>query len=259
MRNPWRRGTAGDRHVAPVEMRFVDMFMAALGSLLFMAMLFAFLLSLGTGKAPIPRATETPSAGPLKLVSKALPSARVGVYYEIAIAYRGGSGVISWELPAGEKELNDGLTFDLSEGVLHGTPGSAGFKRFVIKVRDQLNVSDVRPYELIILEQKVGARKVESILVVLLFLVCLIACYFSIHSLTRSIRTVRMLEGAHRDGLPAIQVKTSAHTTIQVKLPEGIDTYRIDRQIAWKKAIFFVATVMALAGWFIWRVWLSGG
>jgi hypothetical protein len=43
MRSPWNRGHAEDHH-APVEMRFIDMFMTALGSLVFLALLLVFLL-----------------------------------------------------------------------------------------------------------------------------------------------------------------------------------------------------------------------
>jgi formylglycine-generating enzyme len=43
MRSPWHRG-GGEDHHAPVEMRFIDMFMTALGSLVFIALLLVFLL-----------------------------------------------------------------------------------------------------------------------------------------------------------------------------------------------------------------------
>jgi hypothetical protein len=41
---PWRRASAKDGDGPPVEMRFVDMFMTALGSLVFIALLLVFLL-----------------------------------------------------------------------------------------------------------------------------------------------------------------------------------------------------------------------
>ena len=44
MRSRWHRGEAADNQHAPVEMRFIDMFMTALGSLVFVAMLLVFLL-----------------------------------------------------------------------------------------------------------------------------------------------------------------------------------------------------------------------
>ena len=43
MKSPWHRGQRDDQHT-PVEMRFIDMFMTALGSLVFLALLLAFLL-----------------------------------------------------------------------------------------------------------------------------------------------------------------------------------------------------------------------
>jgi len=233
-------------------MRFVDMFMAALGALLFMAMLFAVLMKYLPTSPPPPE--ERMPTGPLKLISKALPSARVGVYYEVALAYRGGNGAISWDLPGGGAELSDGLAFDLSEGILRGTPSSAGLRRFVVRVRDAANASDVRPYELIILEQSKGARKIESNLVALLLMIALIACFLSVLNLKRSIGTVRMLEAAHGEGLSTVEVSPSAHTRVKVKLPEGIDFYRTQSRSAWKQAVFFVIAILALAAWFVWRV-----
>lgn len=44
MRSPWGAAHQGDDHHSPVEMRFVDMFMTALGALVFIAMLLVFLL-----------------------------------------------------------------------------------------------------------------------------------------------------------------------------------------------------------------------
>lgn len=43
MKSRWHRGQGDDQHV-PVEMRFIDMFMTAIGSLVFIAMLLVFLL-----------------------------------------------------------------------------------------------------------------------------------------------------------------------------------------------------------------------
>jgi len=43
MRSRWQR-SRGDDPQAPIEMRFIDMFMAALGSLVFLALLLVFLL-----------------------------------------------------------------------------------------------------------------------------------------------------------------------------------------------------------------------
>jgi len=43
VKSPWHRGQGDDQHT-PVEMRFIDMFMTALGSLVFLALLLVFLL-----------------------------------------------------------------------------------------------------------------------------------------------------------------------------------------------------------------------
>src|SRR6266853_728910 len=111
MPSGWGASHRTDRHAVPVEMRFIDMFMAALGALIFMAMLLAFLLRF------VPQgATAQPSRDPrsspkkeLSLLTRTLPSARVGEPYELAFAYRGGTGDIAWEIAAGAQELGSDL------------------------------------------------------------------------------------------------------------------------------------------------------
>ena len=44
MNRAWQSRSTMDHHTVPVEMRFIDLFMAALGALIFMAMLLSFLL-----------------------------------------------------------------------------------------------------------------------------------------------------------------------------------------------------------------------
>ena len=47
----WRHHpTGGERQAPPVELRFVDMFMAAIGALVFMAMLLSYLMSVSAGR-----------------------------------------------------------------------------------------------------------------------------------------------------------------------------------------------------------------
>src|SRR5438132_107821 len=65
MKSRWHRGNGDSQHV-PVEMRFIDMFMTALGALVFVALLLVFLLPKTTQpKAPpAPQQPTAPSGRP---------------------------------------------------------------------------------------------------------------------------------------------------------------------------------------------------
>jgi hypothetical protein len=56
MRSPWRRDHGSDQ--VPVEMRFIDMFMTALGSLVFLCLLLVFLLPKTTSSPPTEKMEE---------------------------------------------------------------------------------------------------------------------------------------------------------------------------------------------------------
>jgi len=135
MSSTWGHTRGAERYAVPVEMRFVDMFMAALGALIFMAMLLAFLLKFipvqGEG-TPSP----LPAASTLRLLSPQLAPARVGEPYEYPFAYRGGTSAVRWEIVAGARDAAPDLRFDAQQGTLSGTPTAPRSIHFVLRVRD---------------------------------------------------------------------------------------------------------------------------
>jgi hypothetical protein len=79
MRSRWQR-SRGDDPQAPIEMRFIDMFMAALGSLVFLALLLVFLLPKTTQQGTN---LEQPRLTPVELQHH---PARAGVEKATALA-----------------------------------------------------------------------------------------------------------------------------------------------------------------------------
>jgi hypothetical protein len=71
----WSRSSTRE-HGVPVELRFIDMFMATVGALIFMAMLFSWVIA-HTKHEDVP-VVSVPGTLPLTLLTKALPPARVG-------------------------------------------------------------------------------------------------------------------------------------------------------------------------------------
>ena len=74
MRSAWGSRLAAERAAVPLEMRFIDLFMAALGALIFMAMMLAFLLRFTPAHdaRPAPADPAPPPAAPLRIVTGSL-------------------------------------------------------------------------------------------------------------------------------------------------------------------------------------------
>ena len=90
MNSAWRRGHNG-AHESPIEMRFIDFFMAAIGALIFMAMAFAYLVSGQPTRATDGATAPSNTPERLMLSTKTLPPAQAEQDYELAFAYRGGT------------------------------------------------------------------------------------------------------------------------------------------------------------------------
>ena len=178
MRSAWRAHAAGERQV-PVEMRFIDMFMAALGSLVFMAMLLSFLLRYIPPGKPIPGQPAPPPPSALRIVTRALPPAYVGEPYEVAFAYRGGAGAVVWQVPAGLTELPTGLRFDAQRGLLTGTPGERAIARFVLQAADLHGGEDRRPLELVVQAARKSSKRPEVISAAVVAVLLLLANWIS--------------------------------------------------------------------------------
>lgn len=260
MKAAWRT-PSGERHAPPVEMRFVDMFMAALGALIFMAMLMAYLLRF----YPL---RETPSTiassgndyriQPLKLTTRVLPFARAGEPYEIAFAFQGGLPPATWEISAGQTEVPVGLKFDPTVGTLAGIPQNAVTARFVIKAKDQSGNTDSRPYELAVVPPAVGSRRIENGLAIAMFIAALLLWLITLAAMASERRMLNHLREAQASGKTGIRIETGAGTHEVIDFDEGgIATHearlQTSRQISW----FFFFVLLVLAGWLVWRIWFS--
>jgi hypothetical protein len=260
MRTAWRSPSA-DHHAPPVEMRFVDMFMAALGALIFMAMLMAFLLRF------YPR-QEAPSTvakngnnfrvQPFKLITRTLPSARAGERYEIAFAFQGGLPPTSWEVAAGQGEIPAGLKFDVMAGTLSGVPQKAGIARFVVKAKDQFGTMDSRPYDFTVVQPNTGSRKIENGLAIAMFLAALLLWLGTAAATLSARRVLNHLKSAQEEGQTAVRIETGPGTHEIVEFDEGgLVTYEAKLEANRKVSWFFLFVLLVLGGWLVWRIWFS--
>lgn len=254
MNSRWIKHTTSERYSSPIEMRFIDLFMASLGALLFMAMLLAFLLKY------LPKETgeheETiPQSAKFQIVTKNLPSSQVGQQYEVALAYRGGTGIVRWEIVAGLKEIPKGMNFIREQGILKGKPTKKGITRFVVRAFDNSGAIEEQAYELTILPPKPGSKGVEFWLAgIMLFLLLIV--WLSVYSnIQETLQLIKNMEDAHRKGETEYAVKTGHGIIEYISLPEGINTYwgRLNGMKKFRKYLGWI--ILFLSIWFIWRLW----
>ena len=106
------------RFDAPIEMRFIDLFMIIIASLLFIIM------TLGVTA----RRTEVP----LKIATDSLPAALLNEHYSLALAKSGGRPPFTWRTVDGA--LPAGL--ELRNGHIEGRPRAVGESHFTIELTD---------------------------------------------------------------------------------------------------------------------------
>jgi hypothetical protein len=95
----------------------------------------------------LPPAGKTPP--PLKIKTKTLPDARVSQEYELAVAVEGGFPPYRWECQSNQgKNSQQGITFSLTGGIIHGTHGEPGRLYFPISITDAAGQKDTANFEL---------------------------------------------------------------------------------------------------------------
>jgi hypothetical protein len=126
---------------APVELRFVDLLLIVVATVMFMAVLLTVVSAFTSSGQPdvAPRITTTSA-----------PSALVGEPYQLTLAALG-EGQLSWRLVQGT--LPEGLALN-SAGVLQGTAGRAEQQLITVGVQDSQHRGDQR--QLQISTQSVG-------------------------------------------------------------------------------------------------------
>jgi hypothetical protein len=83
---------------------------------------------------------------PIALTTTSLPSGAVGAAYSQTLQYKGGNGTVVWAMAGGT--LPDGLSFDGNEGVISGTPKSAGKFNISFQVIDSLGADSMKSLDL---------------------------------------------------------------------------------------------------------------
>ncbi|RYZ35493.1 MAG: hypothetical protein EOO72_12105 [Myxococcaceae bacterium] len=89
--------------------------------------------------------TLTNATGNVKLLSRAVPTGRVGSEYSYTLQTTGGTGTFNWSVKAGA--LPPGILLDTKEGILYGTPTSGTDFTFEISAVDLL-ANDKQSYSL---------------------------------------------------------------------------------------------------------------
>ena len=258
IKRAWSSSCGGDRNPAPVEMRFIDMFMAALGALVFMAMLMAFLLRyFPQADAPVVRVTGSDfQPAKFEITTLSIPAARVGESYDIALAFQGGLPPAIWEIVAGE--LPDGLRFDPIKGYIAGTPvATAPAATFVIRARDQAGASESRPFELQVLPEVRGSKKVETVLSVLMFIAALLLWLIGAAAPATIRKRLKALDEAHERGEDEITIRTGRGTEERIEYYGGRETLEGQLRTAIQVRRFFGIILLVLFAWLVWRLWVA--
>lgn len=257
MPRAWRRAGPVERS-APVEMRFVDMFMAALGALVFLAMLLAFLLRF-VPAAPTPSSGSpvAPVASKLELATKQIPKAMVGEPYDFSLAYRGGTAPVHWELAAGAKEFGNGMSFDADAGSLRGVPSHTGRISFVVRIWDANNTSAERAYDLAADESPKRRHRLDTVLAVIMLGGLSLCAMLSLAGAAAQTNLVRRLRDAYGMGERSLAIPVGLGVTEQVELPDGIATYEARARFLSRLSKVLILVLLTLSAWFAFRLWLS--
>ncbi|MFG3256323.1 putative Ig domain-containing protein [Streptomyces sp. NPDC048172] len=117
-----RRRRSGAEH--PVELRFVDMLLIVIATLMVVAIVLSVISAISGGGRPdvAPRVT-----------TRSAPAAVEGQPYRLTLAVQGGDGHYSWRTAKGG--LPDGMRLAV-DGTVRGTPAHKGTARFAVRVTD---------------------------------------------------------------------------------------------------------------------------
>ncbi len=266
MKNAWRFHPGAASHSVPVEMRFIDLFMAALGALIFMAMLLAFLLRYlptngGNGQhcpEPVISGTAPLVSEPLEIVTRHLPAAHVGEPYEAAFAYRGGTGSVRWKIAAGIAEIPDGMDLDPQRGLLTGTPTARTTARFVLQANAGDDDKDQQPYELVVeASRKKGSRRLELVFAGIVTAVALITWLGSLVAVAQLKERIAILEKAWAQGRDQVNFESGKGDADVIYLPKGLNLYRSRLVTVRRFSRLVLMVLLLLVAWFVWRMWIS--
>ncbi len=142
----------------PIEMRFVDLFMIIVTTLMFMIVMLSIVSAFVGGSNQL--AETSP-----RIISVGLPAGLAHHLYNITLAATGGSNPYKWKIVAGS--LPVGLTLDEASGIITGTPKNIQQAQFTLAVIDNDNRSNHKDFSLEILQAGTQAAEVKRTIFVI--------------------------------------------------------------------------------------------
>jgi len=131
----WSRGSRSSGVEPPIELRFVDLFMILVTTLIFITVILSIV------SAFVGRGEKSEVSPPLRIVTRGLPAALQGRPFEVALAASGGGQGYRWEMAGGRLPAGLGLT---AEGLIAGTPGQVEATEALVRVHDGNGGADER-------------------------------------------------------------------------------------------------------------------
>ena len=243
-----------------MEMRFIDLFMAALGAVVFLAMLLAFLLGLLPGEDVAfgqrePLGVVTATEHPLVIAARSLPQGRVGVSYDFTLAHRGGRSPIRWHLGGETSQLPPGLRFDPREGRLAGTPSRSGRARLLFIALDEDGRRAEKSFDLVVSPGPHEERPKAIAFAVVAAIFGLVLWLGNRAGCSLLDRKVTALEQACEAGHPAVAFRRGPHEEETVHLPAGLGAYRQRLDAARRLDRLLVGVGILLSLWWTWHFW----
>jgi len=251
MGSRWRGNSHGSESRTPVEMRFIDMFMTAIGSLIFVSILLVYLIAKFPTDAAKRIDDTSPAAGKLELFTTSLPVGRVGESYNIAVAYRGGAGRVHWTMDETTGGLPGGLNFDLGDGIIRGIPSTSGIHTFTITVEDQAGTKAVKGYQIEVAPAETHSQAFNLVVAGILAAILTWVAFNSARQAAGLNGLANRLQALYQGGATRfdgyVQGKGGHREDISIPLPTGIDDRRQRARQALTNAILATMSVAATA------------
>lgn len=251
----WRASCARRAPHAPVELRFVDMFMTALGSLIFLALLLVCLSDWLPRQAQTHNSENPTHPEPFRIATTVLLPGQAGDPYAMALAYRGGTGRVRWTLSTGKDNLPPGVEFDDEQGQVQGTPTKSGLFSFVVTARDETGETDSRGYKLFVERIYVNRSSVGAwVAIVLLALIIIVAFYHRLASASWG-DIANNAQAAYDGGSTVYGYRFGGHGQTTYDLPAGIALLKANASQCERRFRVLAAAGVAVAAYAVWAIW----
>jgi hypothetical protein len=251
----WRTRSSSGPPRAPVELRFIDMFMTALGSLIFLALLLVFLVRWLPKQPSVADRPHVNTTAELRIVTAILLPGRVDDPYSMAIAYRDGSGHVSWSISPGPDALPPGTTFNAAQGIISGSPTEEGIFRFVVAATDDTGGRDSRDYQILV-ERSLTSHSSVGIWVAAVLVAFIGFLAFILRGGASSMRAhAARAQAAYDRNESTYQHGSGAHGVTIYELPQGIGQLHA-LAVSWQRKSRILTVCAVLVGiYLIWAIW----